>query len=279
MSSRLALVALMILPLAACEGTGFNLNPDAQAEAPATPRAPAVSPLEQPIETGGGSRPVSTAERVTYNTQAFTARGNEPFWSVDVAGSTAIYKTPENQRGQAIRVERLTFAKGVEYIGVRGGRPFALNIRGTECRDSMSGERFPMTAVLTTGGKREEGCAGPASAEVAQAVAATRAPAPAQPKAATPKRRSAPKPAARPAAAPAAASTAAASTAAATASTATESPAESSTPAATPATQDSTTATPATTKPSVPAPTMVLPATPPTTTPATTGAESGEAAE
>lgn len=279
MSSRLALVALMILPLAACEGTGFNLNPDAQAEAPATPRAPAVSPLEQPIETGGGSRPVSTAERVTYNTQAFTARGNEPFWSVDVAGSTAIYKTPENQRGQAIRVERLTFAKGVEYIGVRGGLPFALNIRGTECRDSMSGERFPMTAVLTTGGKREEGCAGPASAEVAQAVAATRAPAPAQPKAATPKRRSAPKPAARPAAAPAAASTAVASTAAATASTATESPAESSTPAATPATQDSTTATPATTKPSVQAPTMVLPATPPTTTPATTGAESGEAAE
>lgn len=274
MSSRLALVALMILPLAACEGTGFNLSPDAQAEAPATPRAPAVSPLEQPIETGGGSRPVSTAERVTYNTQAFTARGNEPFWSVDVAGSTAIYKTPENQRGQAIRVERLTFAKGVEYIGVRGGRPFALNIRGTECRNSMSGERFPMTAVLTTGGKREEGCAGPASAEVAQAVAATRAPAPAQPKAATPKRRSAPKPAARPAAAPAAASTAAA-----TASTATEAPAESSTPAASTATQDSTTATPATTKPSVPAPTMVLPATPPTTTPATTGAESGEAAE
>ncbi len=39
---------------------------------------------------------MSTAEATTYNTAAFSARGNEPFWAVDAAGGTAIYKTPDN---------------------------------------------------------------------------------------------------------------------------------------------------------------------------------------
>ncbi|RJL07048.1 COG3650 family protein, partial [Paracoccus siganidrum] len=185
LSPRLALLALLTLPLAACEGTGlpgFGAQDDPQAEGHRGP--PSVSPLEAPIETGAAeARAVATAEAQTHNTAAFSARGNEPFWAVDVAGNTAIYKTPSNQRGQAIRVNRLTFAEGVEYIGVLGGRPFTVNIRAAECRDSMSGDRFPMTATLTVSGRSERGCAGPATAEVAQAVAATRAPAPAAPRA------------------------------------------------------------------------------------------------
>lgn len=297
MSSRLALLALMILPLAACEGTGFNLGQNSEPEAPTGPRPPAVSPLEQPIETGAGMRPVSTAERVTYNTAAFSARGNEPFWAVDVAGNTAIYKTPDNQRGSAVRVDRITFAEGVEFIGVRGGRPFVLNVRGKECSDSMSGDRFPMTAVLTTAGRQQTGCAGPATAEVAAAVAATRAPVPAAPKAAATPRRSTT--AARPAAAtgPAATPAPAAETSApakvetpasnaatdnSTSTPATTTPAPATAPAATTTPSSSTSTetnsnpstTTTTTTPNVPAPTMVLPSTPPSTGSSSTSTES-----
>ena len=116
LSPRLALLALLTLPLAACEGTGlpgFGAQDDPQAEGHRGP--PSVSPLEAPIETGAAeARAVATAEAQTHNTAAFSARGNEPFWAVDVAGNTAIYKTPSNQRGQTIRVNRLTFAEGVE---------------------------------------------------------------------------------------------------------------------------------------------------------------------
>ena len=96
MTPRLALIALMTLPLAACEGVTLpRLGGDAAPQVEGHKGPPGVSPLEQPIETGAEIRPVSTAEAATYNTAAFSARGNEPFWAVDVAGSTAIYKTPD----------------------------------------------------------------------------------------------------------------------------------------------------------------------------------------
>ena len=192
MSSRLALIAMLTLSLAACEGTGLpGLGTDEQPQVEGHKGPPGVSPLEAPIETGAGARAVSTAEAKTYNTTAFSARGNEPFWAVDAAGGTAIYKTPDNQKGRAVRVSRLNFAEGVEYIGVLNGRPFVLTVRGRECQDSMSGEKFPMSAELKVSGRTNRGCAAPASAELAAAVAAVKAPAPGQPK---PKRVAAPKP-------------------------------------------------------------------------------------
>lgn len=202
MTPRLALIALMTLPLAACDGASLPGLGSAEPQVQGHKGPPGVSPLEQPIETGAEVRPVSTAEAATYNTAAFSARGNEPFWAVDVAGSTAIYKTPDNQKGRPIRVNRLAFAQGVEYVGVHAGRPFVLNVRAAGCQDSVSGQDLPFTARLTVSGRSETGCAGPATAEVAQAVAATRAPAPAAPRQATTARRPA---AARPAPTPAAA--------------------------------------------------------------------------
>uniref|UniRef100_UPI001A8D6776 COG3650 family protein n=1 Tax=Paracoccus shandongensis TaxID=2816048 RepID=UPI001A8D6776 len=185
MTPRLALIALMTLPLAACEGVNLPQLGDAEPQVQGHKGPPGVSPLEQPIETGAEIRPVSTAEPATYNTAAFSARGNEPFWAVDVAGSTAIWKTPDNQKGRPIRVNRLAFAQGVEYVGVHAGRPFVLNVRAAECQDTMADQTFPFTARLTVSGKTETGCASAATPEVAQAVAAIKAPAPAAPRQAT----------------------------------------------------------------------------------------------
>ncbi|MGR3419713.1 MAG: COG3650 family protein, partial [Paracoccus sp. (in: a-proteobacteria)] len=136
------------------------------------PRPPAVSPLEQPIETGAmAPRPIPTVEPLTYRTTAFAASGNEPFWSVQINGNTATYRTPENGDGRGIQVNRLTFDEGVEYIGVLDGRPFALNLRAARCRDSMSGKRMPLTARLTVTGDQYTGCAAPAQAAPATAEA------------------------------------------------------------------------------------------------------------
>ncbi|MGN7867951.1 COG3650 family protein [Paracoccus sp. 22332] len=229
MTPRLALIALMTLPLAACEGVTLPGLPTAAApQVEGHKGPPGVSPLEQPIETGTEARPVSTAEAATYNTAAFSARGNEPFWAVDVAGSTAIYKTPDNQKGRAIRVNRLNFAQGVEYVGVHAGRPFVLNIRASECQDSMSGQDFPFTARLTVSGKTNAGCAGPAAPEVATAVAAIKAPAPAAPRATPVATRPA---ATRPAPTPAPAETAPAAPAATTPTPTATTPAPAATPA------------------------------------------------
>ncbi|SEN70276.1 hypothetical protein SAMN04489859_101381 [Paracoccus alcaliphilus] len=249
LTPRLTVLALLTLPLAACDGAGLPGLGSEQPQVEGHRGPPTVSPTEAPIETGEAEgRPIATAEARTHNTAAFSARGNEPFWAVDLAGNTAIYKTPSNQRGQAVRVNRLTFAEGVEYVGVLGGRPFVVNIRGTDCQDSMSGERFPMSASLTVSGRSERGCAGPASAEVAQAVAATRAPAPAAPRTTSRPATSAPaatRPASSPATttAPAPESTSEDSPATGTTTPETTTPPTGSTPAEAPATV--TPATPA----------------------------------
>ncbi|MEE2862155.1 MAG: hypothetical protein VYB46_15280 [Pseudomonadota bacterium] len=178
MFPRLALLALMTLPLAACDGQAMTdlrrtVGLDQpEPEQPTGPRPPAVSPLEQPIETGAmAPRPIPTVEPLTYRTTAFAASGNEPFWSVQINGNTATYRTPENGDGRGIQVNRLTFDEGVEYIGVLDGRPFALNLRAARCRDSMSGKRMPLTARLTVTGDQYTGCAAPAQAAPATAEA------------------------------------------------------------------------------------------------------------
>ncbi|MFN3276489.1 MAG: COG3650 family protein [Paracoccus sp. (in: a-proteobacteria)] len=170
MIMRFTLLALLTLPLAACDGEAMsdlrrNLGIDeaeAPPEEPTGPRPPAVSPLVAPIETGeAAATPVAIIEPLTAQATAFVARGNEPFWNVQVAGNTATYRTPENQNGRQIQVNRLSFAGGVEYIGVLGGRPFVLNMRPGQCQDSMADQRFPLTARLTVSGNTVEGCASP----------------------------------------------------------------------------------------------------------------------
>lgn len=176
MKLRLAAIAVLPLALAACDeaamadlraGLGMK-KPVEEAPAPAPIpleqlQPPEVTPLQQPIEIAGAEQiPAVTANAETLNTQGFVARGNEPFWSVDVSGKTALYKTPGNPNGRKVTVSRLAFAKGVEYIGVLGDSAFALTIRGTDCTDSMSGEAFPMTATLRIGGRSNSGCAMPA---------------------------------------------------------------------------------------------------------------------
>ncbi|WP_410217824.1 hypothetical protein [Paracoccus sp. (in: a-proteobacteria)] len=189
-SPRLALLALLTLPLAACDSEAVtdlrrNIGIDraeAEPEVPAGPRPPAVSPLEQPIETGAAAaRPIPTVEPLTYNSTAFVAGGNEPAWSVEISGNTATYRTAEDQTGRQIQVNRLLFDKGVEYIGVLEGRPFVVNMRAERCRDSGIRKRQPLTARLTVTGQTIAGCASPAQAtpQPAPATAAAEAPAPA----------------------------------------------------------------------------------------------------
>ncbi|WP_265500601.1 COG3650 family protein [Paracoccus beibuensis] len=185
MLPRLALLALMTIPLAACDGqamTDFRRTvglEEAEPEQPAGPRPPAVSPLEQPIETGAAEpRPIPTVEPLTYRSTAFVAGGNEPFWNVQINGDTATYRTPEDSDGRRIQVNRVPFDDGVEYIGVLNGRPFALNLRAERCRDSMSGKRMPLTARLTVTGDQFTGCGAPAQ-PAAATTAAPAGPAPA----------------------------------------------------------------------------------------------------
>ncbi|MDO5630932.1 MAG: hypothetical protein Q4G22_03745 [Paracoccus sp. (in: a-proteobacteria)] len=254
MKMRLAALAVLPFALAACDMANLSRQP---AEEPAAaeeqagpPRPPEVSPLQQPIEIAGAAqRAVATAEASTVDTRSFMAQGEG--WSVEIQGDVAQYRRGGNPR--SVAVNRLVFARGVEYVGVLDGAPFALTIRGTACGNA------PMTASLRAGGRTLSGCAAPAEARTLPRPApqATARPAASRPAATRPA--ATPAPAARPSTAPAAETPA--TTPAPTTTPATP-------PASTPATPAAPTSTPA---PATPAP-ATEPAAPATPAPAQTPA-------
>lgn len=240
---RLVLVPLLPLTLAACEGAGLNLpgfgNRTPEATAPVQEGPPAVSPLEQPIETGAG-RPVGTANAETVNVVAFAA--DAPGWSAVVDGKAAALAR-DGARTIRIPVRRIDFGSGVEFAGSIGNQAFSMTVRAADCADGRA-----MSASARVGGKSlAPGCAGPATAEqVAQIAKAAPAPAP----------KVAPKPKPAPAVKPKVTT-----------------PTAPATPMPTPPTV-ATTPTTATTTPTTPTDAAPTPNAPTSTTPATPAATS-----
>jgi uncharacterized membrane protein len=92
------------------------------------------------------------------------ARGNEPFWLVDVEGPHALFRSPEELEG--IRYDEGHWeatALGWRYEALQhhvdGMGYLTLEVEEGRCLDSMSGAWFPFTASLRKGGERYTGCA------------------------------------------------------------------------------------------------------------------------
>lgn len=279
MNFRSAFAVLsMTVALTACGQLPFQQS---EPEAPAHSGPPTVSPLDQPIETGAEAIPVSTAEASTMQTAMFRAAGNG--WVATASDKTAVLERA-GAKSVGVTVRRMTYGRGVEFVGSMNGQVFSLNIRAAEC-DTGSG-KAPFSARLKVGSQSMTGCAAPTDTmPKAQVKAASAAP---KPKAAAKPATPAAKPA-TPASAPAPAATPAPAAAPATepASTPESTPAPAAEPATPPAAETPAPAEPAATTPApaattpatsapeaapaepapaadpVPAPSVVLPETPP----------------
>lgn len=136
---------LVLACTAACTARDGGSDP-----AHATPAPDAGQPVDAaPAATGGD----------TLAGDRFRARGNEPFWAIDVEGDVLHFVTPEMPQGRTLQGMRIAHAKGVAFSGEDEGRPFNLDITRVACTDSMSGEAFEFTATWDYAGQRMHGCA------------------------------------------------------------------------------------------------------------------------
>ena len=255
MNFRSAFAVLsMTVALTACGQLPFQQS---EPEAPAHSGPPTVSPLDQPIETGAEAIPVSTAEASTMQTAMFRAAGNG--WVATASDKTAVLERA-GAKSVGVTVRRMTYGRGVEFVGSMNGQVFSLNIRAAEC-DTGSG-KAPFSARLKVGSQSMTGCAAPTDTmPKAQVKAASAAP---KPKAAAKPATPAAKPA-TPASAPAPAATPAPAAAPATE------------PASTPETTPESTPAPAAEPASPPAADTPAPAEPAATTPAPAATSAPEA--
>lgn len=157
-------LAVLALPfaLAAC-GDDMRMpwdKPEPVVETPAEPAPPHIpeptgdSPTRQPLEIGGPSAKVATAEARSLAVTDLVAGGEG--WAASVSGNTARFQ-PEGAAARAVEVRRIPWSGGVEYIGTLGGQPFVLRIKGADCGKQK------LTAMVRAGGQTYNGCASPAA--------------------------------------------------------------------------------------------------------------------
>jgi uncharacterized membrane protein len=89
-----------------------------------------------------------------------TARGNEPFWSITIAGPTMVWKQPEAPQELSFPGYRAEGAEGtMTYDASSEQGTLQLVVAAQPCRDSMSGEFFAFAAKGQFNGRELKGCA------------------------------------------------------------------------------------------------------------------------
>ena len=136
MSKALSITAPLALLLAACQ-PGVE-----SAEKPAIPDEP----------QGAAWAGIDPAETVRFT-------GTEPFWGGEVSRGMLTWKTPENQAGVAIPVERFAGRNGLGFNGTLEGTPFDLAVSEGACSDGMSDNTYPFVATARLGEQTLRGCA------------------------------------------------------------------------------------------------------------------------
>lgn len=89
-----------------------------------------------------------------------SARGNEPFWNVEVRDESVRWRQPSEPREIVFGAPQTQDAEGeVHYSASAGEHRLDLMIHAQPCRDSMSGEYFAYTAKAVLDRKEFTGCA------------------------------------------------------------------------------------------------------------------------
>lgn len=102
------------------------------------------------------SHSLSSVQKNT-SMQSFTIFGIESVWRATV-NDKQIFLEGDEVREAELPVERMVYAKGVEFNGQDGTTTFTLNIRTGQCID-QNGRKNPFSATLFYGEKILKGCA------------------------------------------------------------------------------------------------------------------------
>jgi heat shock protein HslJ/uncharacterized lipoprotein YbaY len=112
------------------------------------------------LAVGGEAWPECEAQRAGGAPPAATlrARGNEPFWSVEI-DRTLRLRTPDRSVEGPAPAARIV--DGVRrYDGTLDGRPISVVLRQQRCSDTMTGMPHPLSAEVQFDGRTYRGCAG-----------------------------------------------------------------------------------------------------------------------
>lgn len=123
--------------------------------------------VETPAEAATGATnatplpEVQNASPASEAVRTYTARGNEPFWLVQIDATEVRWNTPDHVASDVFTsLARTTREGGFDVSATREGAALALSARAALCRDSMSGMPYPDTVTVRLDGAEYRGCGG-----------------------------------------------------------------------------------------------------------------------
>lgn len=102
-------------------------------------------------------KPLPECVRAGALPASLVARGNEPFWSIELEGDRMTLRTPDGE--QAVAAQVASTNDGGWLVNAADGG-LQLTLYPELCQDSMADMMYPMTASLLRNGEAYPGCAG-----------------------------------------------------------------------------------------------------------------------
>lgn len=144
-----AAAATAILALAAC-------SPEAPGGGDAVPPADAPPPAAQ---APGQPQPTQSTDPAAPFRQDFTLLGTEPFWNLQVKGSTMVLSQPDPIPTVTATNAALAATSGkVVWTGQTGAAPMVVTMTAGACSDGMSDRVYPYSAEVQVGETSLKGC-------------------------------------------------------------------------------------------------------------------------
>lgn len=147
------------------DATGEDLRRIIEELAPGTDSVTAhlVREGERVIELRVAAPEVRSCVRILPDAE-LEARGNEPFWNVQISGVRALFRSPEELVGVEYGGGEWEPSDGgwrfkASRTDAPGAPPLTLTVRTGRCIDTMSGARYPFRAALEREQLTATGCA------------------------------------------------------------------------------------------------------------------------
>ncbi len=140
---RIIILSAAALLLAACQ-------PEAPGGGEAAPPADAPAPAPAPAADPGAAFRVD-----------FSARGNEPFWGVDIKGTDIVLTRPDAPAATATNAGLAATDRQAVWTAQAGATAVTVTLTKGDCSDGMSDLKYGYTARVVWGAETLEGCGFP----------------------------------------------------------------------------------------------------------------------
>ena len=148
---RIVTLSAVALLLAACA-------PEAPGGGESAPPADAPAPAPE------ASAPPAADPAAPYKVD-FSARGNEPFWRIDIKGTEIVLTRPDASPTTAANAGLAVQAGKAIWTAQAGATPVVVEVSPGECSDGMSDLKYAWSAEVKWGSETLKGCAFPTAAE------------------------------------------------------------------------------------------------------------------